>query len=1402
MPSLKVNNAPNTTKITINNSKKSSGLGISNYNPQKAAPVPRSTSNVPVQTPAPIPKAAPAVNVQPAASTTAVSRAASIRVPSAAEVAAAAQRLRIAQAAIEEQRQIEVARQKEQRRIVVQGQVDSKTQANKSAIKLSVSTSMPKWQLSVDKSYKLPKIELPAQTEYDKEYAKAYKEAMAEYENHKKAGKKSFFGKLYDKVSFGQDRRDSSARVFADSKAKETATKNIDIYNKKLNAFISEQAKRKAAIEATKFSTKYEFDKAVADYDAWQTAQINSLEKDRAITTARIDAFGNASQSKLNSAPARAVGWLGTLPQHFENNPIFKYTLGSGSKNVPSLVTAPSRFINLIGNLNTNNRTINQYGGKSINRLGSSLNAWQSTFNQRNFNIKPVVDKPYNKSKAWQELSHGGAPVMVPPSYAFQFNHAKTAKQKDTIARRYWSDRNKALRNQNSLKEIAADPLFAVSGATKAIKSAGWLSKASDVGRATKATSWVFSASDKLKSAKAAATDTKLFKWLGSEYKTPGQQVSEAIDAAKLKSSQLYDEILPQLKKLHDLSSSGHTLDLSVFEDFSSLTDSEAKVLQRMVDGKLSPRDRLFLAGSHNALVRDRLERIAKKWLAFSEQMKIADNVTKTRFGRGKKMYFARVDYSGDHNLENYNFYAKKKSKSYQSATDLKTNQIDRFFKSQLDLPDSTFLLKSQAKLYKKYNAEMQPFKDNIDSARSKLPWYLKSDSKRAKVTRFGVNNTPMKIWKKSVLKYRPAWTVNNILYNTQASFLAGGSRALGEHVKMLNPRYFRKAMDEVPASVKTNLAREIGNPDKLNRFYSGVENFSRVAAWRALKRQGFSDKAALDRVNKYLLDYTTRNWERPIKAFIPFWSFQKGVYKAAAHMPLDRPAAAIAYNRLDRYQQDQYNQYFDSLVPKLKKLGYSDSEIETFRQQNAKYFAGRLKVGNRWFTTPFNAFSEKGMTTAGFNPFIAAAGESSKAVDNFGQPIAGREAKFYMRLLRKFPQADLAQQGAASFLVHAGKSKPRAGWIGKSGHEGYGLTKERQGFNSSKSNYDRKLDPRAKLGQNALAFAGVPRSLQFDKADFIKRKTLQKASEAYFALDTSNLEYDQAEAKRQAIFKKYGITADDFYKGVLAKYDTENTKRIKNLKESAAKANKSLFDEYMKQPKGTRNLWATNKLRELVAGGYFNDNPFKKSFKWITPDTVANADKQALVLDALKTGDWSKYRAKYGTTQKQKDYEYAKSSGDWSAWRAKYGIKSSKAKAYVYASSTGDWSKYRAKYGTKTSQYSYNGKYFKTAESRQKYIDGEFWKKYFAASKEDRKKLLADNPQYNTRGNWTRAQWTSYKNAQAAKEKTKLRGWGSISLNENLNRAMEVRSATRFRASRKGRVPKVTWRLSQCLSL
>lgn len=1184
----------------------------------------------------------------------------------------------------------------------------------------------------------------------------------------------------------------AAARDFAQKQLEELQKKETKRYDGKLNGFLKEQARRKAEIEKKKFSTREEFDKAVAAFSKWENSKISDLEYTRAATTGLAEGYDKKSKSK-NRAPLPTIGgWFtDTVAPAIANNGLFKYTLGSGDKNAPSIVTAPSRLINAAGNLWFNDKRYYHGGKVKTGKAKDWGQAWRQSYDQRNFNIKPAEKNKINGQNFEQWYKSRDLSQWKSDIDAGRIPEEKVKK----LYKKAFDSQVKNNEFGNNAVEFLADPLFLAGGAAKlggkgVSAGASWASRAA---RATKTGTAFFKGLEKAKNSKG-------FKWLTAEHKTPEQRLGDALTDAKVRQREIQQKLLPRINAWNKRAAAEHQIDASVLDDLSKLTDKEARILQRMQAGKFSFRDSVALRDikgvRYAAPIREKLQDINRRWTDFTEKMKLADNVGDTRVGRGGYFYSPRTVWLEDagKTLDDYSFRMAKKHLTWkrpQSAQDLYSGALDRVLTSNMQNWHRAGEASRRAAAKSEAGRLGRVYKDEMRHAREAAGVEEAFKATRTFKARAGkLLRQPTSLWKKSVLKYRPAWTVNNVLYNTQAGVLAGGTRSLFEQARLLRPKNWRKAMDEVPANVKADLTGELPGKGRLNRFYNGVENWSRVSAFRAAKAKGLTDAEALKRVDKYLYNYKTKNWERPIKSVLPFWAWNKNLARASVQMPFDRPLAAKIYNNVDSYQQGQFDKEFEKVVPQLEKLGYTKKEINEIKKQQSKYYAGRLKVGNKWITTPFNAFSEKGLASFGINPYLAALGESGTGKDSFGREIGGTDSRFFNRLITKFPQAELTKKAVNAWRVSKGFDKPRRGWIGEPGSAGYGLTKEAQGYDKSKTNYVRSMDPRAKLGQDALAFLGVPRGLEFDKADLVERKTLQKLTDEYFSLDTKNMDFTTAEKKRNALFKKYGMTADDFYGGILSKYDTANTKRIKGLKATAKDKNSKLFDEYAAQPKGTRNLWATEKLRELNDAGYFDKNPFLASFDWVNPDSVARADRQKAYQLAKSTGDWSGWRKKYGDTrtQKSKDYELAKSTGDWSAYHKKYGFSSDKARAYQLAKSTGDWSAYHATYGNKLkeSPFQFDGKYFKSQETMDRYKEGKFWHKYAAADPEERRRLIAENPQYNDRKDWTDADWAKWRAEEKRKLQKRARFNTKFATVERKKLAENKWTAGRFISSRK----------------
>lgn len=1183
-----------------------------------------------------------------------------------------------------------------------------------------------------------------------------------------KKGPTDFWGSLFDKVTFGGTRRAMGAREQAAKFYQETMKGQTKKYEDATNKFLAEQAKRAQQIQGKKFGSWTEYNKAVADFKKWEDNSLKTLQYARAATQGTLLGYEGKSKEQINNLPGKVGNWAynnivrGPIGQVTGN--IWKYTLGGGDENLPSLVTAPSRFLNWIGNSTFNkNGGKNLYGGKVVKGFEKGKNAWTQTFNQRNLNIgqpKKFSQGDFEKWYKTRDLSQWTADIKAGKVSASKVKNLYLAQYKAQLHGDKWA---------NYATEFVADPLSLL-GFTKAAgltsKGSSFLSKTLKPLSESRFVKGASGALGKVKSSKPVS-------WLRAEAKAPKQTFLDKQTEAKRAVDEAQRALLPRLRarNLQLAKEKGvlaNKFDDSILEEFRKLAESgddqAAKWLQTMVNGdfstaaKIKNWTRAGGLGSNPRLTR--LKDLAERWSQFSENMRKADNVQFSSYGKGKKrsFYSPRVDYTGQHDALNYDFTKAKKfhtDKHVQSAEDLYRNAVERYFKSDVidywgnaQKGKISKLDKEMNDLLAEYDARTAPSR-----AAAKVA-FKKTRTRLGRLRGFTGSLGPTALWKKSVLKYRPAWYVNNFLYNTQAAGLAGGTKAIVEQFRLMRPKNYRAAMRELPAEVRTQVANEIGK-GRISKFGSAVENVSRMGAYRTLRKKGFSHDKALKRVNSYLFDYSTKNYERPLRAIMPFYSFQKGLAKAAIKMPFDRPGAAIAYNRLDRYQKQQFDKDFAKIVPQLKKYGYSDQEIEQFRQQQAEIYAGRLKVGDKYITTPFNAFSEKGgFNGAGINPWLSSFAETAAAKDSWGRDLVGADANLTNRLLGKFPQAELAKKGIDKYLIATGRKKPTKNWIGAEGSGGYGLTKESQGYDPSKANYSRALDTGAKFDQDLAAFFGVPRSLKFDSAKFVDRKKLQKVKDEYFSVNWKDMPFPEQEKKRAALFKKYGISASDFYDGELSKYDTAAAKHIKAMKEDAFNKTHKLFAEYSRQPKGTRGVWATKKLKELVDQGYFAKNPFLKGFDWIDPTTIGKAYKKMAYDHAKATGNWSAYTAKYGVhhSQKSVDYKRAKATGNWSEYNRKYGMSPKAAKAAFWATYYGEKDlEKRRQLLRDHPEYAKN-----KPKSEAAVAEAKFWARYAAANKTDRRQLLKDNPKYNRRGNWSSEMWTDWKTKRTAAERAK----------------------------------------------
>lgn len=1252
----------------------------------------------------------------------------------------------------------EAARVREVARVQVQTRLNVTVANTRAQITASVN-ARPQRSLSTMRPVKTARIVVPDYRTADQKASDEARRVVTEkYAKMTQAPKSGLLGTLVDKVTFGQDRRQSKARAEAEKELQRYGTTTVKKFDDDLNKFLKEQARRAQLVESARVNAKSnaEARRAIDDFSSWESNSISSLNKRAVQFDGSVSALKNIAGAKMTSFASRLAGKTGSfLSDTLAKNPVWKYTLGEGSKNVPSLTTAPGRVVNFVGNINTKNRTIFKVGGTSVNRDGSKDNAWQSTFGQRNFNLKPWTDVKFTPAQAKAKFGQ-----EAEEKARFWAKEAKKRKLKNPeyTDPNYWitaasKGYNIEHRWYNSVAEFGADPLLGVGSLSRA---------AAKIPKVTKFIDNVLAKSN------AVVKGNKVTNWLTAEHKTLDMRRTEFVE-------QELDDVYnknPQVRKLlQKYRDNKDTIKLNVkaqvsrdvTDEYAALNRRTAKMFQQYVRAgnnwsgvkKLDDKvlDELNPFTAHTGRVetgRETIERLAVLHRADADALHYleADKVG-TAY---RKNYIPQY-------AKKYNLFRnpKKKKQNGNGAWWFTQKQTKQKIQSKRQLINSlsarryfSKIARNDLPVLRDVIAGRKDVARNFDRIRDVNTFVKKSRWERA----MSPLSLPTKIWKKSVLALRPAWYVNNEIHNQIMGVVSGGlgfiknqrnTAKYMQHIKeqeQAQSRYAPSKVNAITRGIASNISESAGG-GRLAKFASKQENRARIALYRTHRQKGLNHDEALKRTNQYLFNDTTKNWERPLKSVMPFWSFQKNLVKTAARLPGDRPLAAKAYNATADYQEQQFNNDFKKTEKELRTLGYSDAEIDQMREQQRKYTGNRFKVGGIYFSTPFNAFSEKGLTGGGLNPFLSAASESANSVDQYGAKIAGRNATIGSRFLSKFPQAQLAFGGVHAFGIKTGWLKPTESWIGKPGSAGYGLTKSAQGYDPSKPNYRRDLDSGAKFGQDLAAFFGMPRGMEFDTDLFLQRKRMQALKTEYFGVKWKDLDFPTAEAKRNELFKKYGVSSEEFFDGELSKYDTANTTAIKKLKKEAQIANTKLYAEYAAIPKGQRNMRAVEILRDKVGQGYFAKNPFLKSFDWIMPENVGKAQRQRDYLDGKPSA-------------KMVAYKDAVRSGNWSKFNAKYG-KNEKVAAYEHAMSTGDWSQYRAKYGTKSTPYQYAGKHFKTAESMQNFITGEFWHNYGMATKADRKKMLDDNPEFNDRKDWTAADWDADRAGRRAERRRKM---------------------------------------------
>lgn len=1147
----------------------------------------------------------------------------------------------------------------------------------------------------------------------------------------------------------------SRARSFAQKEQAKLQDSIVD-YESRAKSALRLKAKKEQRIKwlATN-GTQQQYTSELKRAQNWLKQTQHDLQYQQASIEGLAEGWGLASNQPSS-------GWLASVGKFLDpkKNPIsagmkgiWDYTLGSGDKNIPSIVSAPSRALTALGNLGK--KKGDTLYDKSGNSFKSSGNAWQDSWRQANLNAhsktlsfdayvkeKYIAQKKLaaekeafrnqNSTNLWGKGSAGlenykafnpKSKPLVNSDALFdqkEYDGYKTKYRKSLLAE--WK---KSTSKQNGATafaaEIALDPMSYLGGLGLLGKGGKVVSAASK--GATAVDKWAQAAKGTKFGSKVSKSKLgQGVKWLGKEYKNPRQVLNEQMDAYKKLQAPIQEKFFNKYRtitqKIKD-----NKFDYTVLDDIGRLSDDEAAILQRMTGiNKFTVRDTLRLRGKNNAIKRKLLLDIHKRSQSNARLLRAADNVASTRF---VDRYYSKSWVATAKDKKKYDFRAFRKNDYALGAEDLKRAQIERYMMSSADDVGGkvggealTTAQKELKMLLSEYDQAKKLGRPDLDKALKKI-----NGKGRYFRKTLGI---PMSVWKSSVLALRPAWYVNNASYNAFAGFSAAGAGYARESVKMLKRGALKTARKENPKVIGNfdKYFESKGNP--LWKPASGLEDANRLAAYKALKAKGVSDADALKEVNKYFFDYKTKNWERPLKTVMPFWAWTKSTAKLAGRMPFEKPLTAKAL-----HMNDENNQREIEKLPEEMRKYYE-----------GKQYAGKDKDGNpRFMNTPFSPFSSGNFSNVSANPFIAALSEISTQKDYYGNDL---DDKSIMGVFAdKFPQAKLAKKAYKAWKMSKGDMNTALKYFGEIGSDGFAYTKERQGRDSAKSNYNAKLDPSSGLKDDVLSFLGVPKTSVFNKGKFKQTQKLTELNEKYFATDWEKKypDYDKRIAAQESLAKKYGFDLQkDLYKGLWAKNDSEFTKEAKVQKEEARNYLAKFWKDYHKQPYGSKSIWVRDKMKQIVDSGVIGTNPFIADGlpDWYDPKARGKADKaefwrsyfdsnqatrRKLIADNPK---YNKFNYSRGTSQKRTDYLAAKSSGDWSAFNAKYGFKSEKQRLYYEAKKSGDWSKF----------YDYSGDTPEYAANQEKYRErveaAKFWKKYFASDDKTKEKLMADNPKYN----------------------------------------------------------------------
>jgi hypothetical protein len=890
---------------------------------------------------------------------------------------------------------------------------------------------------------------------------------------------------------------------------------------------------------------------SVEQYNAIVDAEKGKLEKN---ATSYTDLF-NSEQRQVD-APYPGAAAVGGAVSGFQKlggglfGNIWKYSLGSGGKNVPSLVTLPSRVVNTTKNILGTRPNAEGYTGLH------PLTAWQNSYNQPNL-TNAELQKQYEAS-----LIRGKSGKFYDPITR------KEVKPGDMPS-------NQNFRGQ--LTNAAVDPINFL--------PAGWLSKGGKLLTKSPKAFDSFSPFNTLKNDILPALS-----------KSPAGRAFAKLTAPTRSTNQAW------LDKVHE------TLN-GADNKFAKLNDGEIQAYQNLMQGKkvawapeidrakvtqFASTQRGLYDAMHKAenaaglptkytpgyLPTKTQQTDSKFSFLFKKTGKAASDLSAEQLRRAEAFRqwehlnaLAKVQKAGGKlpsGIENMNTIdAANALRASSGMAGRPQHQIDiekalaagnrdeavkivqklddsdpykRSMASLLGLKVAAPKVSAGASAYAKFAAAAKASPKILQQAPNRR--FLSTDtSTLGKIPRAAES-----AWKTAVLKLNPAWYVHNAMWNAPASFLAGGTKTFGGYAKM-----FRKgALDELPKELTGGAFGGLGGK---------IENMSRGAAYYASRAKGMTHADAIKNVNKYLFDYSQHaNWEKPVRAALPFWSWQKNIARLATQLPNSNPIASNVFHQIDANNNRELNKIPD------KGVSYTDPETgRTLSVDPRKQFEGKVKTPWGWVSAAGLPILPSQLSQFGVNPLLSSAKRFFTGKDYFGNSTNGETVASLAG--SNTPHTKLVQSMADMFT----KSGSQDNWI-----SGAGYAKGAQGVDPSKPNYKASLDPTHNFFASLKSLSGVPFATNFDENRFRESLRYDQFSKEYFNHNwnkefPASADYNAKVAAQQAVAKKYGYDLQkDIYNDKWSKYDSPATVALKARGDAARSLQDQVYAIYNKLPAKT----------------------------------------------------------------------------------------------------------------------------------------------------------------------------------------------------------------------------------------